>query len=198
MIVLASGSPYRKQQLLNLGIEFEVEAPRMDEESLKDPSLGPEKLCQTLARAKAESLLEARPKDTLIGSDQLVVCQGEILGKAGSKERAIQQLSKLSGKTHRLLTSLCVIHQGQAIEHLDETQLTMRDWNTQELSAYVQADQSLDCAGSYKLESQGLALFSEIQSQDHSAIIGLPLLALCRILWELKIPLPFQKEAPHA
>jgi septum formation protein len=189
-LVLASTSVYRRALLERLGVPFRWRAPRCDEESLKSRETDPRGLAETLALAKAKSLVEAEVNATIIGSDQVVSFQGKIFGKPGSVDRAVEQLAAMAGQTHELITAMAVIHDDQVFRHMDVTSLRMRPLSRAAIERYVSADQPLDCAGAYKLESRGVALFEQIDSADHSAITGLPLLALVRILCELGYEIP--------
>jgi septum formation protein len=189
-LVLASTSRYRRELLARLGVPFEARAPLCDEEALKVPGLAPEALAARLALAKAESLREAEPGAAIIGSDQIAAIDGAILGKPGSAARAEEQLVRLAGRTHALVTAMAVVHPGGVLTHLDVTRLTMRPLGAEALARYVAADAPLDCAGSYRLEALGVALFSRIDSADHTAIVGLPLMALTEILASLGFPIP--------
>lgn len=185
-LVLASTSPYRRALLNRLGIPFRAIAPTCDEEQLKNPAMTPRELAEHLAEAKARSLAVTYPHATIIGSDQVAALsqnQGwRILGKPGTPAKAVEQLGYLSGKAHVLITAMTVIHKGHIHRHVDQTRLNMRPLSTEQLQRYVATDQPLDCAGAYKLECQGISLFDSIESEDHSAITGLPLIALTRIL----------------
>jgi septum formation protein len=193
-LLLASTSRYRRQLLERLGVPFRALAPACDEEALKRPELAPQALAEELALAKARSLEAAHPAATIIGSDQVAAVERAggwtILGKPGSAERAVDQLVQLSGRTHLLITAMAVLHRGRAIRHTDITSLAMRPLERAQLARYVAADQPLDCAGAYKLEARGVTLFSRIESADHSAITGLPLIALTAILAELGYAIP--------
>jgi septum formation protein len=181
-LVLASTSPYRRELLARIGIPFRCRAPLVNEDALKSSSWKPADLAEHLARAKAMSIATEEPKAFVLGGDQLVVCDGSILGKPGSLVRAIEQLQALSGRSHELMTSIAVLHGSDAAVHTDRTILTMRDLSLAEIERYVRADEPFDCAGSYKIEARGIALFESIESADHSAISGLPLIALTTIL----------------
>ena len=190
-IVLASTSPYRKALLERLGPPFRCRSPLIDEDALKDPALAPRKLACYLARAKGESLSDSEPSSSIIiGGDQLVSAGGKILGKPGSRLAAIEQLRSLSGRTHDLLTAVAVGSDGRWVEHLDVTALTMRALSLREIERYVEADEPWDCAGSYKIESRGITLFERIESQDQTAITGMPLIALTAILREFGVVIP--------
>lgn len=189
-LLLASTSPYRRALLERLGLAFAVAPPRCDEEALKDPRLGPEEQAAALAQAKAASLIDLHPEHLIIGSDQLVALDQQVLGKPGGRDQALAQLLALAGRAHRLITALSVWHAGSWRHHLDIATLHMRPLSRDEAERYLDADQPFDCAGSYKLEQRGIALFEGIEAADHSAITGLPLLALCGILRDCAWPLP--------
>jgi septum formation protein len=189
-LVLASTSVYRRALLERLGVPFRWRAPRCDEKSLKSRETDPRGLAETLALAKAKSLVEAGVDATIIGSDQVVSFQGRIFGKPGSLDRAVEQLAAIAGQTHVLITAMAVIHDDRVFRHTDVTSLRMRPLSRAAIERYVATDQPLDCAGAYKLESRGIALFEKIDSADHSAITGLPLMALVRILSELGYEIP--------
>lgn len=190
-LILASTSRYRRALLERLGIPFRCEAPRCDEEALKDPRLSPQALAEFLAEAKAASVATVFPGAIVIGSDQLVSLDDRILGKPGSAAAAVDQLAALAGRSHLLVTAMTVVAaDGRVHRHTDVTRLTMRSLDRAALERYVARDQPLDCAGAYKLEAAGIALFTGIESADHTAITGLPLLALTRILADCGLTLP--------
>ena len=189
-IVLASTSPYRKRLLESMGAQFSTAASNVDEDQYKTQNLSPQKLCETLAYEKAASVHKNHPESIVIGSDQLVSFQGRILGKPKTIEKNIEQLMSLQGRSHELLTSVCVLYKKEVQLHTDLTQLHMRALSHETIESYVRLDQAIDCAGGYKLESGGVALFESIKSDDHNAIIGLPLIALCQMFLNLNFPLP--------
>ena len=192
-LVLASTSPYRRDLLTRLGLPFTARAPGCDEESLK-ASLGggtpPDRLAAALARAKAESLAEAEPGALVIGADQVAALDGEILGKPGSAEQAAQQLARLAGRAHVLVTAVALALDGKVREHVDVTRLFMRPLSRAQIERYVAADAPIDCAGSYRIEARGITLFERIESADHDAIVGLPLIALTSMLGAMGYPVP--------
>jgi 7-methyl-GTP pyrophosphatase len=189
-LVLASTSLHRKALLERLGVPFRCRPPRVDEEALKAVADEPFALAERLARAKAASVAALEPSAVVIGGDQLVECEGQVFGKPGSTDRALKQLSMLAGRTHRLITALAVCQRGEMIVHNDVTTLHMRPLAFAEIARYVAADQPLDCAGSYKLEERGIVLFERIDSEDQSAITGMPLIALTTILRRLGMSIP--------
>jgi len=179
-LILASTSKYRQAQLRQLGLQFQTRKPLIDEENEKDPSLSPQVIAAKLAFLKAQSLKSSG--SVVIGGDQMVVHRGMILGKPHSREGAIQQLQSLQGQTHELITAICVFDGENALPHTDITKLTMKALTLEQIERYVDLDQPVDCAGSYKIELHGVMLFEKIDSEDFSAIQGLPLLALSKIL----------------
>ncbi len=189
-LLLASTSRYRRELLERLGVPFRCRPPDVDEQPFKQLGLAPRALAERLAREKAVSLADAEPAATIIGSDQVAAIDDERLGKPGSAARAVEQLAKLAGRQHTLITAVAIWHRGQLCEHTEVARLTMRPLTRAELARYVEADAPLDCAGSYKLEQRGISLFSAIQCGDHSAITGLPLIALAGYLRQLGYAIP--------
>ena len=189
-LILASTSRYRRELLQRLGIPFRCLTPLIDEDSFKTARLDPVSLAATLAIAKAESLSRFDPESVVIGSDQVAALDDEILNKPGSIENAIEQLVRMSGRTHRLITAVAVAHQCRTRLHVNVTELTMRPLTRNAVERYVISEHPLDCAGSYMIESQGIALFESIQTSDQTAIIGLPLMAIVSLLGRCGITLP--------
>ena len=189
-LLLASGSPYRRQLMTQLQLPYEWVNPRFDEEPLKAWGLSASDLVERLALEKAKSVLEAHSDKAIIGSDQVVTIGGEILGKPGTPEAAVEQLLKLNGKTHELLTSVVVLAEGEVWQHTESTRMTMDKLSEESLKRYVSKDKPLDCAGSYKIESLGISLFVRVEGSDPSAIQGLPMMALSARLRELGLHTP--------
>jgi len=190
-LILASTSPYRRQLLERLGWPFQAQAPRFNEETAKrEAPTEPSAHALALARGKAKSLVT--PGQIVIGGDQLVAFEGQILGKPHTSEKALAQLMQMRGKTHQLLTAVSVWGpRGQEKTWIHRTQMSMRALSENQLREYVRRDQPLDAAGSYKFETQGLLLFEKIDCDDFSAIQGLPLLELSRVLIEFGL-IPFE------
>ena len=197
-LVLASTSRYRAEVLRRLGVTFESVAPGVDE--LIPPGMAPIAAAAMLARKKALAV-STRPgfEDALvIGSDQICIApaggpggdasEAAILGKPGNAELALAQLRRLQGARHRLVTAVAVARREEVHAAVDVHTLTMHALGDEQLHAYITADQPLDCAGSYRLEARGIALFSRIEpdpeTSDESAIVGLPLLKTLRLLRE--------------
>ena len=189
MLLLASTSRYRRDLLTRAGIAFEAVAPAVDEEALKDGRPA-EQLAPFLARKKAESIAKTRPNAIVIGCDQIAVHRGVQLGQPKSREAAIAQLTRLAGDSHHLVTAMAVMRGGEVHEHLETPKLTMRALTHDQIARYVDADEPLWSCGSYRLESRGITLFESIATSDHSAVVGLPLLALVRILASFGVVLP--------
>lgn len=191
MLILASTSPYRKAQLEQLGLRFQTMAPGVDEDAIKAEGWPPDRLALILAEKKARAVAaEAHPGAVVIGGDQLVAFRGQVLGKPGSEERALRQLEALSGQTHDLYTALAVVHPEGCDTHLDRARLTLRRLSEAALRRYIALDRPVDCAGAYKVERAGIALFERIEADDPSAITGLPLMAVVRLLAHRSIEVP--------
>lgn len=189
-ILLASESVYRKELLSRLKVPFETAKPNVDEDQLKQNFVGSvEALSLYLAEEKAKSLISSNENGITIGCDQIAVLKGEILHKPGSKEKAIEQLKKLRGKSHELITALAVHHSGLWLSEVNMTSLTMLNISDEQIEAYVEKENPIDCAGAYKIESLGISLMETIDTHDFTAITGLPLMALCRILYKFNYPL---------
>lgn len=179
-LILASTSVYRKAQLSQLGCEFQTAKPICDEDAVKAQIKDPLRLATTLAKMKAESL--ALDDNCVIGGDQVGSLGELILGKPKTFEKACEQLEKMSGQFHQLITAVCVIHKKNLYPIIDITTLEMRKLSSQEIEEYVRRDEPLDCAGSYKIEKSGIALFNKIETEDFTAIQGLPLMKLAKVL----------------
>jgi septum formation protein len=177
-LVLGSTSQYRRSLLERLGIPFTVAAPDVDEIAL--PAEMPIDLVNRLARAKAESVAQRQSRALVIGSDQLAVCGREVLGKPGSGERAIAQLQQLSGQRVTFYTAVHVINSetGSNEGHMDATTVHFRALSEQEIRDYVARDKPYHCAGGFKIEALGVSLFTRVETQDPTALIGLPLIWL--------------------
>jgi septum formation protein len=188
-LILASTSKYRGALLSQLGLPFEAIAPGVDEDQLKYQGLSPTQLAMELGRLKAQAVFKKRPEACVIGSDQVCMLNGELLGKPGSFDQAIAQLSKMQGQHHELITAVTLISPQGEINFHNRTLLFMRPLTIDQIKAYVAEDKPLDCAGSYKLETKGIKLFEKIEMDDHTSIIGLPLIQLNNHLLQLGYPL---------
>jgi septum formation protein len=181
-LVLASTSAYRRALMDRLGLPYLAVAPSYEEEH--DLALSPAELVQELAVRKARSVARAFPDALIVGADQLAEIDGERLFKPGTVERAVEQLLRLGGRTHRLVTGLAVLdaRSGRIELALDVQLMTLRPLTAAQARAYVAKDSPLDCAGAYRIEGQGIALFESMRGEDYSAIIGLPLTKLVTLL----------------
>jgi septum formation protein len=186
LLILASSSPYRAELLRRLGLGFSCLAPGVDESPLAQeaPQAQVERLSQLKASAVRASL-SADPKAksaVVIGSDQLCAHHGQALGKPLTPARAVAQLTQLAGHTVDFYTGWCVQTTEQQWHGVDHTQVTLRRLSAREIARYVELEQPLDCAGSFKAEGLGVCLFDAIHSQDPTALIGLPLIAVAAAL----------------
>ncbi|MET0917099.1 MAG: Maf family nucleotide pyrophosphatase [Burkholderiales bacterium] len=181
-LVLASTSRYRKMLLERLGLPFVTVAPGIDETPLPDEA--PAATAFRLAEAKARSVASAHPDAIIIGSDQVADCDGRPVGKPGTHDRAVAQLTELSGQTVVFHTGLCVLdaRSGQCQTALVDVRSTFRFLSPQEIESYLRSERPYDCAGSVRSEALGIALFERIESDDPTALIGLPLIRLTSML----------------
>lgn len=189
-LILASSSPYRRELLNRLLTNFRCVAPEVDEASFHSESFSPGKLAVRLAHEKAKAVASQFPDALVIGSDQLVDLDNEVLGKPGTLPAAVSQLMSMSGRSHRLLTAVCVIGPQQQTDFTNETKLHMRSLTPEEARRYAERDSPLDCAGSYRIESLGIALFNRIETEDFTAIMGLPLMRLSQVLRDYGFEIP--------
>ncbi|MBY6189427.1 Maf family nucleotide pyrophosphatase [Microbulbifer agarilyticus] len=181
-LILASSSSYRRELLSKLHLTFESCAPHINEEALPGEAAGD--LASRLAREKALALAGKYPDHLIIGSDQVAECRGTLLGKPGTKERAIEQLTQSSGYTVNFHTGLCLVDtRDMSHETVCETySVHFRELNREEITRYVELDQPLDCAGSFKSEGLGITLFEKMEGTDPNTLIGLPLIRLVELL----------------
>ncbi|MBL3589690.1 MAG: septum formation inhibitor Maf [gamma proteobacterium endosymbiont of Lamellibrachia anaximandri] len=181
-LVLGSTSPFRRELLNRLGIAFETASPEIDESPV--PGEAPEALVTRLARLKAEAVRESWPDALIIGSDQVATIDGEILGKPGSHERAVEQLSKAAGKRVTFSTGLCLLNSrtGNTQICCEPFHVYFRQLGQQAIEHYLQREQPYNCAGSFKSEGLGITLFEKMEGDDPNSLIGLPLIRLVDML----------------
>jgi len=190
-LVLASTSSYRAALLERMGLTFEAVPHRADEAARGPVGESIPDRARRLAREKAESVHAHYPEAYVLASDQIVDLSGEAIGKPGDEEGAVQQLSRLAGRTHRLSTAVALLYPNRTLfEHVDEHRLTMRTLSEDAIRRYVAAEKPVDCAGSYKIEGRGITLFSAVGGSDHTAIIGLPLLTVTEWLVRAGFEIP--------
>ncbi len=189
-VVLGSTSPYRRELMQRLGLPFEVLAPGVDE--TPEPGETPAALAQRLALAKARAVARQRPAAIVIGSDQVADLNGEPLGKPGTHERAVEQLQRMRGQTVVFQTALAVVCLDSGFEAADlaPVRVRFRDLDDGEIERYLRTEQPYDCAGSAKSEGLGIALLERIDSDDPTALVGLPLIRTCRLLRAAGVYLP--------
>jgi len=189
-IVLGSTSRYRAGLLHRIIDDFEQVAPDIDETPLprETPRLRAARLSEAKARAAASNIGNA----LVIGSDQVAALGNTVLHKPGSIEAAREQLRASSGNNVDFFTGLCVFdtRKGQGRSALDHTRVVFRELTDAEIDRYLECERPLDCAGSFKSEASGISLFERIESTDPTALVGLPLIALARLLREAGVALP--------
>ncbi|MEH3408258.1 Maf family protein [Enterobacter quasiroggenkampii] len=181
-LVLASTSPYRRMLLEKLGIPFECAAPEVDE--TPQPGESPRHLVMRLAKEKAQSLATRYPSHLIIGSDQVCVLDGEITGKPHTEENACQQLLRARGTIVTFYTGLALYNSasGHLQTECEPFDVHFRHLSEQEIMDYVRRERPLNCAGSFKSEGLGIALFDKLDGRDPNTLVGLPLIALCQML----------------
>ena len=189
-LILASTSKYRKLLLQRLAIAFDCHAPDTDE--TPGPGESPSSLVSRLATQKALSVAKDYPEAIVIGSDQLAVLDGQIIGKPGNHQAALKQLSACSGRTVIFLTAVTVSCQANGFceQFTDTTSVDFRTLETGEIETYLEKEKPYDCAGSFKSESLGVVLFERVNSEDPSALIGLPLIQTSAMLRRAGLRLP--------
>jgi septum formation protein len=183
-LILASTSRYRRELLQRLRLPFEVVSPEVDESPL--PGETPATLAARLAMAKAQAVAERQPDAVVIGSDQVAELDGAAIGKPHTHERAVAQLRAMSGRRVVFHTAVAVVRRerGFARGLLAPVVVTFRSLGDAEIEHYLRAEQPYDCAGSAKCEALGIALLEAIDSDDPTALIGLPLIRTCALLRE--------------
>ncbi|EMI3951788.1 MULTISPECIES: Maf family protein [Enterobacter cloacae complex] len=181
-LVLASTSPYRRMLLEKLGIPFECAAPEVDE--TPQPGESPRHLVTRLAKEKAQSLAVRYPAHLIIGSDQVCVLDGEITGKPHTEENAYQQLLRARGSIVTFYTGLALYNSasGHLQTECEPFDVHFRHLSEEEIMDYVRRERPLNCAGSFKSEGLGIALFDKLDGRDPNTLVGLPLIALCQML----------------
>jgi septum formation protein len=181
-VILASTSRYRRELLSRLRLPFEVHSPEVDESPLEGET--PQALAQRLALEKAEAVARRFPEAVVIGSDQVADLRGAALGKPGSHDRAVEQLHRMRGQTLIFQTAVAVVCRATGFVQRDlaPVRVVFRQLSDAAIETYLQAEQPYDCAGSAKSEGLGIGLLESIDSDDPTALVGLPLIRTCRML----------------
>lgn len=189
-LILGSSSPYRRELLQRLRLPFECHSPSIDESPLSGEA--PSDTARRLALAKARAVAAQQPGAVVIGSDQVAELNGHALGKPGSHERAVAQLRAMSGRQLQFHTAVAVLDaQGQCVgEVLSTVRVRLRVLSEAEIEHYLRAEQPYDCAGSAKVEGLGITLLEAVESDDPTALIGLPLIATTTLLRRAGFALP--------
>lgn len=187
-LILASTSAYRRQLLQRLALDFQSVRPEVDEAAL--PGEPPAAMARRLAREKAQAVARRHPGHWVIGADQCAELDGQALGKPGSIAAACTQLQAMSGRQVQFHTAVCLVRDGQLLEAGDLTRVQFRPLDAGSIARYVQHEQPLDCAGSFKCEGLGISLFQAIDNSDPTALVGLPLIATCQLLRQAGFQLP--------
>ena len=181
-LILASSSPYRRLLLEKLQLKFRCASPEVNETPL--PNETAKQLVTRLAESKARALQLRFPEALILGSDQVCCLGDRQLGKPGGRDQAIEQLSYLQGQKVSFLTGLCLLNAAtnQAHTLVDEFRVHFRSLTPEQIAAYVDREQPWDCAGSFKSEGLGIALFNKLEGDDPNSLIGLPLIRLSELL----------------
>lgn len=189
-LILASGSKYRKMLLKRLCHTFQCLPPNIDESPQSGESPGDQVI--RLALQKATAVSAHHPAAVVIGSDQLAVFENRVIGKPGNHAAAFGQLKQFSGQAIKFLTAVSVSceHRGFSSQHLDITRVFFRSLRSDEIERYLQMEKPYDCAGAFKAESLGIALFEKIISDDPTALVGLPLIKTSAMLRDAGLQLP--------
>lgn len=181
-LILASTSRYRRELLGRLGLPFLTESPGVDESAGHDAS--PAARAARLARAKAHAIAQRHPGALVIGSDQVAALGDSVLDKPGNADRCRAQLATLAGQTAIFYTACTLVGLEAGVErsHTDITRVVARALTPHEINRYVEREQPFDCAGGFKVEGLGISLFERVESQDPTALVGLPLIWLAGAL----------------
>lgn len=194
LLILASTSAARADLLSRLELPFAQVDPAFDERAAdgRFGERGPEAFAALLAHGKAQAAAALQPGRVVLAADQVATLDGELLTKPAGLEGAVDQLLRLSGRTHDLITAVEVFDGRSATTHrgIDRHRLTMRPFSAAEARAYVDRHAPLECAGSYRIEDAGIKLFERIEGGDFTGIIGLPLLTVARLLREIGLLSP--------
>lgn len=189
-LLLASSSPWRRQLLERLRVPFECASPDIDESPLAGEN--PEQLGLRLAEGKALALAAEYPNHLIIGSDQVLLLDGQPVSKPGTAEGAFEQLRRCSGRRISFYTALVLLNtaSGRLQRHCEPFHVHFRELDDARIRRYIALEQPWDCAGSFRVEGLGISLFSALEGRDPNSLIGLPLIALCDMLAEEGVVVP--------
>lgn len=189
-LVLASTSPFRRELLERLQLPFVTAAPEVDETALAGET--PAATAERLAQEKAQAVAGRFPNALIIGSDQVAHCGGKRYGKPGTRANAVAQLRAMRGQAVTFDTGLCLLDSASGLAQRCSvpTEVRFRQLSDAEIERYLDRENALNCAGSAKSEGLGIALIESMRGDDPNALVGLPLIALCRMLRQAGIPLP--------
>jgi len=187
-LILASSSIYRRDLLARLGLPFEAISPKVDERPLPNEDVAA--MALRLAITKATAIAKGHPNAWVIGSDQAADLQGETIGKPGNFDNALMQLQRMRGQTVYFHTAVCLMRADYSVAMNVTTEVRFRDLPDTTLINYLKLEQPYDCAGSAKCEGMGIALLESIRSDDPTALIGLPLIALSALLRDAGFEIP--------
>lgn len=181
-LILGSSSPFRAELLAKLGLPFTTASPDIDESPLANEQA--EHLVKRLSERKAQAIGQRYSNALIIGSDQVAVLDGQILGKPGNHDNAVKQLTSASGKMVRFLTGLAVLNtqSGQIHSLVEPFEVSFKTLSLAQIEFYLQQEQPYQCAGSFKSEGFGISLFSKLRGDDPNSLIGLPLIRLIELL----------------
>ncbi len=181
-LILGSSSPFRAELLAKLGLAFTTSSPDIDESAVDNETA--EQLVQRLSEQKALKIAESNPDALIIGSDQVAILDGEILGKPGNHANAVEQLTAASGETVRFLTGLALLNSktGKMQSLVEPFEVSFKALSSSQIEHYLKTEQPYQCAGSFKSEGFGISLFSKLTGDDPNTLIGLPLIKLIDLL----------------
>lgn len=181
-LILASTSPFRKEILNKLGIEFDTQSPEVDETALTGET--PQQLVERLAIAKAKAVADKNESALVIGSDQVSVINGDIIGKPHTHDNAVKQLKNASGKTVTFYTGLCLFNSdtNQYQSEVVPFNVVFRALSDKQIERYLKKETPYNCAGSFKSEALGIVLFERLEGDDPNTLMGLPLIRLVKML----------------
>lgn len=181
-LVLASSSPYRREVLSRLGVEFSTVSPEIDESSLDGET--PQALVCRLAESKTKAVAASHAHALIIGSDQVATLDNQVLGKPGNHQRAVEQLTMASGRRVTFFTGLCLFNSDTGTHQVccEPFHVEFRELSAGEIESYLQKEQPYNCAGAFKSEGLGVCLFKRMQGDDPTSLIGLPLIQLVNML----------------